>query len=387
MANRFTFFLAMFASLLLAFDGPAQDAPAAGEYFVYVGTYTAAISKGIYGFRFQPSTGELIPLGVMAEAPNPSFLVISPNSRFLYAVNWKGSDTVEGNTVSAYALNPHTGKLTFLNKVSSKGEMPTHLLIDPSGRTVLVANYGSGSVAALPVQPNGRLSEATWFDQHPSSGAVKNRQTGPHAHSVVLSPDKRFALVADLGLDEIFSYRFDAAKSSLSPNDPPFTTVGPDSGPRHMAFHPNGRFLYVNNQDNSTVAVFAYYQAGGTLKELQTISTLPPDFTGKNTTAEIQTDSAGKFLYVSNRGHDSIAVFAIGPREGTLTSVEHVSTQGKSPRNFSLDATGSYLFAANENSSNIVLIHVDRNTGRLTPTGKVVPVGSPSCVIFLKAQP
>jgi 6-phosphogluconolactonase len=352
------------------------------DYFVYVGTYTATVSKGIYAFRFQPSTGKITPIGAVAEAPNPSFLTISPDHRFLYAVNWKGSDTVPGNTVSAYGLDAHTGQLTFLNKVSSRGEMPNHLTIDATGKTVLVANYATGTFAALPVGPDGRLGESTGFDKH--EGPKVPQHDAPHAHSVALSSDQRMAFVAELGLDRVYMYHLEAAKHTITPNDPPFITTVAGSGPRHLALHPNGKFLYANNETNSTATVFSYQAASGTLKELQNVSTLPPDIKARNSTAEIQIDRAGKFLYVSNRGHDSIAVFSIDSASGLLTPVEHVSTQGKTPRNFSLDATGAYLFAANENSSNIVLFRVDANTGRLTPTGQVLEVPSPSCVIFMK---
>jgi 6-phosphogluconolactonase len=371
-------------SLLLTPRAPGASGNA--EYFVYFGTYTAKTSKGIYCYRFQPSTGKLTSLRAVAETPNPSFLALSPNRRFLYAVNWKGSETVKGDTVSAFAVDQHTGKLTFLNKASSRGEMPTHLTVDQSGRMVLVVNFGSGSVAALPIGEDGHLGEATGFDQHQGASIVKNRQDGPHAHAVVLPADNRFAFVADLGLDQVFSYRFNPSQGTFAPNDPPYTKVSPGSGPRHLVFHPNGKFLYANNEINSTVTAFAYQAAAGTLQEAQTVSTLPPGFSGTNSTAEIQTDPAGKFLYVSNRGHDSIAVFAIDSSKGTLTPVEHVSTQGKTPRNFSMDPTGAYLFAANENSSTVVLFRVNPNTGRLTPTGQVLEVPSPSCVIFLKAE-
>ncbi len=325
------------AWLLLGTAAPGADKGSAGEYFVYFGTYTAKTSKGIYAYRFQPSSGKLTAIGPVADAPNPSFLALSPNGRHLYAVNWKGSETVKGDTVSAYAVDGRTGKLTFLNKVESRGEMPTHLAVDHTGRMLMAVNYGSGSVAAFPIGKDGRLSAATGFDQHQGSSVVKGRQEGPHAHAVVLSADNRFAFVADLGLDKVFSYRLDPSKAELAPNSPPFTTVSPGSGPRHLAFHPNGKLLYANNEINSTVTVFAYDAAAGGLKEVQTVPTLPAAFSGSNSTAEIQTDAAGRFLYVSNRGHDSIAVFAIDRAKGTLTAVEHVGTQGKSPRNFSLD--------------------------------------------------
>ncbi len=356
------------------------------EYFVYFGTYTAKTSRGIYAYRFQPSSGKLTEIGPVAEAPNPSFLAFSPDRRYLYVVNWKGSETVKGNTVSAYGVDGRSGKLTFLNKVESRGEMPTHLAVDRSGSMAMAVNYGSGSVAAFRIAADGRLSDATSFDQHQGASVVKDRQEGPHAHAVVVSPDNRFAFVADLGVDKIFSYRLEPAKAEFVSNSPPFTKVTSGAGPRHLAFHPNGKFLYANNEINSTVTALAYDAAAGVLKEVQTVSTLPPEFKGNNSTAEIQTDAGGRFLYVSNRGHDSIAVFAIDPAKGVLTSVEHVSTQGKTPRNFSLDATGDYLFAANENSSTVVVFRVDKKTGRLKPTGQILEVPSPSCVIFRKVD-
>jgi 6-phosphogluconolactonase len=356
-------------------------ANAGDSYFVYFGTYTASVSKGIYAARFDPGSGKVEMLGAVAEAANPSFLAIRPDHRFLYAVNWRASGTEPGNMVSAFSIDARTAKLSFLNNVPSKGEQPTHLALDSTGKTLVVANYGSGTAAAFSVAEDGRLGEAFWVDQH-SGPPVEAHGGVPHAHDVLFSPDTRLLFIAELGLDRVYSYRFDAARRAISPYDPPFTATGPGSGPRHLAPHPNGRFLYANNETNSTVTVFG--REGGVLKEIQTSSTLPPDFKGRNSTAEIQIDRAGKFLYVSNRGHDSIAVFAVESANGRITPVEYVSTQGKTPRNFSLDPTGTYLFAANENSSTVVLFRVDRGTGRLTPSGTVLDVPSPSCVIFLQ---
>ncbi len=334
------------ALLLLVSAGQvAEEASAGGEYIVYIGTYTATTSKGIHAYRFEPSSGRLTAIGLVAETPNPSFLAVSPDRRFLYAVNWRGSDTVQGHTVSAYARDVKNGKLTFLNKVSSKGEAPTHLAVDHSGKTLIVVNYDTGTMAALPIQADGRLREASYTEQY--SGPSVHTPPGPHAHGVIFSPDNRFAFVADLGLDRVSTYRFDAASGSVSPHDPPFVQVAPGAGPRHLAIRPDGRFLYANNETSSSVTAFAV--AGGTLKELQTLSSLPGDFSGRNSTAEIQLDRTGKFLYVSNRGHDSIAVLAIDASTGKMTAVEHVSSQGKTPRTFSLDPTGRYLFAANQN--------------------------------------
>jgi len=368
--------------LLVSIGRAAQGSSPSEEYLVYIGTYTATTSKGIHAYRFQPSSGKLTAIGVVAETPNPAFLAVSPDRRFLYAVNWRGSETVAGHTVSAYSLDTTSGKLTFLNKVSSRGEAPTHLSVDRGGKAVFVVNYDSGSVAVLPIQADGGLGEASYAEQY--SGPSVHSLPGPHAHGVVFSPDNRFAFVADVGLDRIVVYRFDAANGSVSPHDPPFVSGTPGLGPRHLAIRPDGKFLYVNNETASSVTALSV--AGGALKALQTVSSLPADFGGRNSTAEIQIDPAGRFLYVSNRGHDSIAVFAVDAAQGTLTPVEHVSTQGRTPRNFSVDPTGTYLFAANQNSGTIVVFRVDPSTGRLTPTGQMFEAPTPSCVLFVKAE-
>jgi 6-phosphogluconolactonase len=369
----------IFGALLLPFL--SLTAGAGDSYFVYFGTYTASGSKGIYAARFDPASGKVEMLGSVTEAANPSFLAIRPDRRFLYAVNWRASGTEPGNMVSAFSIDARTAKLSFLNKVPSKGEQPTHLALDSTGKTLVVANYGSGTAAAFPLAEDGRIGEAIWVDQH-TGPQVEAHGGVPHAHDVLFSPDNRLLFIAELGLDRVYSYRFDAARRAISPYDPPFAATSPGSGPRHLALHPNGTFLYANNETSSSVTVFE--REGGGLKEIQTISTLPPDFKGRNSTAEIQVGRTGEFLYVSNRGHDSIAVFAVESSGGRIMPVEYVSTQGKTPRNFSLDPTGDYLFAANENSSTVVLFRVDRGSGRLTPSGTVLDVPSPSCVIFLK---
>jgi 6-phosphogluconolactonase len=373
-------FLALFA-LLLATDWAAVQS-GQGNYLVYVGTYTRGNSKGIYSFRFNTSTGEVSPLGVAAETPNPSFLAVHQNQKFLYAV----SEVDKSGAVAAFAMDRATGKLTLINQVASGGGGPCYVAVDSSGKNVLVANYGGGSVAALPIKADGGLQEASAFIQHTGSGHDPRRQQAPHAHSINLSRDNRFAIAADLGLDQLLVYRFDATKGTLAPNDPPFAKLNPGAGPRHFAFHPGGKFGYVINEMQSTVTALSYDAGRGTFKELQTLSTLPKDFTGNNSTAEVQVHPTGKFLYGSNRGHDSIAVFAIDRDNGTLTAIEQVSTQGKTPRNFRIDPTGSYMFAANQNTNNIVIFRIDPQTGRLTPTGKVLDVPVPVCVKFVPAN-
>jgi 6-phosphogluconolactonase len=357
---------------------------AAGEYLVYVGTYTGQKSKGIYAYRFNARTGSVTALGVAGETVNPSFLAIHPNHKYLYAANEVG-DFAGGHAgaVSAFALDARTGKLTFLNQVSSQGADPCYLVVDSTGRNVLVANYGSGTVAVIRLEKDGRLGAASSVIQHSGSSVDRARQEGPHAHSINLSADNRFAIAADLGLDELLVYRFDADRGTLQANDPPFAKVNPGAGPRHFVFHPSGRFAYVISEIQCTITAFAFDAAHGTLRQLQTLSTLPQGFAGQNDDAEVRVHPSGKFVYGSNRGHDSIALFAVDPERGTLRLVENISTQGKTPRNFNLDPTGTYLFAANQDTDNVVIFRVDPDTGHLTPTGQVLSVPSPVCVRFV----
>lgn len=354
-----------------------------GQYLMYVGTYTGPESKGIYAYRFDARTGEVTPLGLAGEAKNPSFLAIHPNRKFLYAVGESADGGAWGGSVSAFALDRATGKLTFLNSASSGGKGPCHLVVDKTGRNLVVANYGSGASAVVPIKADGRLGEPSSTIQHSGSSVDRSRQQGPHAHSANLSPDNRFAFVADLGLDKVLVYKFDAAKGTIKPNAPPFATVAPGSGPRHFAFHPSGKFAYVINEMGSTMTAFAYDAAGGVLTSLQTISTLPAGFSGKSYCAEVVAHPSGKFLYGSNRGHNSISVFAIDPLKGTLTAVEQTLTGGKWPRNFNIDPTGAYLFAANEQSNDIFLFRIDPATGKLKATGKRLEIGKPVCIKFV----
>ncbi len=370
--------------LLILYAQGADAAAAMSKYLVYVGTYTEKKSKGIYAFRFDPATGRLSALGLAAETVNPAFLAIDPSRRFLYAVNeisQCGGRSSGG--VSAFAIDPGTGKLTFLNEVPSGGASPAHLAVDKTGRFVLVANYSGGSVAVFPILKDGRLGEASALVRHSGASIDPQRQEGPHPHSIYLSPDNRFAICPDLGLDEVLVYRFDAENGTLAPNNPPFARVNPGAGPRHFAFHTSGKFGYVIDEMQATVTVFSYEPASGTLHLLQTISTLPKDFDGERSTAEVEVHPSGKFLYGSNRGHDSIAMFAINNRKGTLTPLGYAPTLGKTPRSFAVNPTGSYLFAANQDSDSIVQFRIDPNNGRLTPTGQVLEVPSPVCVIFV----
>lgn len=379
--------------LLLALSAILPSARLAGaaktsrEYLVYFGTYTGQGSKGIYACRFRPSTGKLTAVQLAAETANPSFLAVDPAQRFLFAANEIGDyRSAKSGSVSSFAIDRHTGKLTPLNTVASRGADPCHLTVDKGGSHVLVANYTGGSVAVLPVKADGMLGESSDFKQHLGSSVNPERQKEPHAHDVVLTPDNRFAVVADLGLDKLLVYRFDMEKGTLSPNDPPYGRVKPGSGPRHFALHPNGRWAYVINEMGNTITAFDWDGDQGSFHELQTLSTLPKDFTGENTTAELAVHPKGRYLYGSNRGHDSIAVYAIDPAKGILTLIENAATLGKEPRNFALDPTGAYLFAANQNSNTVVAFRVNPRNGRLTPTGEKVEVFSPVCVTFVSAQ-
>jgi 6-phosphogluconolactonase len=368
-----------------------------GQYLFYVGTYTddggkSTGSKGIYAYRYDASTGEITALGLAAETVNPSFVAVHPSGKFLYAVNEVGNyQGPNGGGVSAFSIDRDkdghpTGKLTFLNEAQSRGGAPCYITVDRTGKYVLVANYDGGSIAAFPILEDGKLGEASAFVQHNGHGANPKRQEGPHAHSIDMSPDNHFAFVDDLGLDELLVYKFDATKGTLTPNDPPFAKLDPGSGPRHFVLHPSGKFAYVVTEMKSTVNVFANDPKTGTLHPLQTISTLPKNFTGENDDAEIEIHPSGRFLYVSNRGHDSITLFAVDSAKGTLTPVDYVSTQGKTPRSFEIDPTGQFLFAENQKSDDIVVFKIDPNSGRLTPTSKVLNVASPVCVRFLKAD-
>jgi 6-phosphogluconolactonase len=312
---------------------------------------------------------------------------VDPAQHFLFAANEIGDyQNAKSGSVSSFAIDRRTGKLSALNTVASRGADPCHLTVDKAGKHVLVANYTGGSVAVLPVNADGMLGEASDFDQHHGSSVDPERQKEPHAHDVVLTPDNRFALVADLGLDELLVYRYDLEKGKLSANDPPYGRVKPGSGPRHIALHPNGRWAYVISEMGNTVTAFDWDGDKGSFHELQTVSTLPKDFKGENTTAEVVVHPKGRYLYGSNRGHDSIAVYAIDPAKGMLTQIEDVPTLGKEPRNFALDPTGAYLFAANQNSNTVVVFRVNPRNGRLTPTGEKVEVMSPVCVTFVAAQ-
>lgn len=364
------------------------SAPAEGKLLVYFGTYTRRESKGIYVYEMDLKTGTLTPLGtnaLAAESVNPSFLTIHPDGRRLYAVNEIGNyEGKKAGAVSAFSIDPETGKLKLINQQSSKGGGPCHLVVDGSGNNVLVANYGGGSVACLPIDGQGGLKEASSFVQHEGSSVNPRRQQGPHAHSINVSPDNRFAAVGDLGLDQVLIYQLDAVSGELTANAPAFAKVSPGAGPRHFAFHPSGRFAYVINELHCTVTAFAFDAKQGVLTERQTISTLDVPLQKGFSTAEVQVHPSGRFLYGSNRGHDSVVVFAIDQNSGRLTRLQVPSTGGTTPRNFGIDPTGTYLLAANQNSDNVVVFRIDPATGSLSATGVEIEVPTPVCVKFLR---
>lgn len=361
---------------------------------VYVGTYTtretfvSGRAEGIYAFRFDPATGALSPAHTSSAVVNPSYLAIHPSRRYLYSVNEVYSPegaTEPGGGVSSFAIDQESGALTFLNRQASHGGAPCHLVVDQSGKFVLVANYSTGSIALLPIQDDGSLASASDVVQHAGSSVNPQRQQGPHAHSINLDRANRFALVCDLGLDKILTYRLDAATAKLVPHDTPWAEARAGAGPRHLDVHPNGRYAYVINELDSTIDAFAYDAAAGTLRCVQSLSTLPEDFSGRSHCADVHVHPNGRFVYGSNRGHNSIAVFAIDAASGQLTAMGHTSTQGKTPRNFTLDPTGQFLLAANQDSDTIVTFRVDPERGTLTPAGPVTTAPTPVCIKFMPA--
>jgi 6-phosphogluconolactonase len=384
----FALLLIIVAPLLLSVARVSGDKAKRSQYFAFVGTYTSKTdSKGIYSFHFDSGTGRLTAMAVAATTRDPSFLTVAPNEKYLYAVNELGEfDGKKSGAVTSYSLDAKSGQLGQLNEVPSGGADPCYVSFDGTGKYLLVANYSGGSVSTFPVASDGHIEPASAFVQHSGSGPNKERQEGPHAHFIASSADNRFVFVVDLGLDEVVVYHFDPASGSLIPNHPPFAKLAPGAGPRHLAFHPNRKFAYVLSEVNSTITAFAYDAQNGSFSTLQTLSTIPKDFKGRNDTAEIDVHPSGKFLYASNRGHDSIVEFAIDAARGTLTLAGDFSTQGKEPRNFALDPTGKFLLAANQESNNIVIFRIDQSTGALTATGEVAPVPAPVDIVFVPAK-
>jgi 6-phosphogluconolactonase len=384
--------LLLSAALFLSSAAAAQKRSQNKPYLVFVGTYThKTASKGIYAYRFDPGIGKLSSLGVAAESEDPSFLAVHPSGKYLYAVNEIDHFGAQrSGAVSSFSVDPRNGKLTLLNQAATQGAGPCYISLDKSGKYMLVANYDGGSVAVFPIGEDGSLATASAFVQHSGSSVDKERQQGPHAHWIGTSPDNRFALAVDLGLDEILLYHFNPAKGALTPNIPPYAKVNPGAGPRHLAFHPNGKFAYVLSEMESSVTAFAYKASNGSLSPLQTVSTLSilrKDQSGPKEAAEIAVHPNGKFLYASNRGNiDTISVFSIDSAKGTLKLKDEYPTMGKTPRNFAIDPGGKFLLAANQESNNIVIFRIDSITGALTPTGEIAEAPAPVSIIFV-AEP
>lgn len=377
---------------LLAF---AAGHASAATCLVYVGTYTdwelfgpprrnppGERSQGIYAFRFDLESGALTPLGVAAETDNPTYVTFAPSGKVLYATNeiyrYEGAET---GTVSAFAVDAATGRLTLLNRVVAHGTGPCHAVVDRSGRALLVANFGSGSAAVFPLAPDGSLREASAVVQDTGSGP-NPRQATPHAHAFNLTPDNRLALVSEFGTDRLAVYRFDATAGTLAPAAPAHVALKPGSAPRHLAFHPDAKTAYSLNEIDSTIAVLRYDAARGTLEPVQTLSTLPAGFTGRNTAAEVIVHPSGKFLYASNRGHHSIAVFAIDA-DDRLQLLTHVPCGGRTPRGYAVDPSGRWLITANQDTHNLAVFAIDPGKGIPQPSGRTAEVRTPVSVKFL----
>jgi len=373
--------------LLVLAAASAPGLLAGGTLDVFVGTYTGGKSEGIYRFTLDTETGATTPPVLAAESKNPSFLALSPGGDRLYAVNETDDfDPGGSGAVSAFAISAG-GELRPLGQRSSRGADPCHLAVDADGRRLVVANYSGGNVALLPIQPGGALAPSTFVRAHTGQGPKKGRQDGPHAHAVVFDPGGRFLLSADLGADRVFVYRVDREHGTLQPGVPKAASLPAGSGPRHLAFDPKGRFVYVINELASTLAVFSWDAEGGRMSPVQSVSTLPPGFSGDNSTAEVAVSPDGRFVYGSNRGHDSLAVFRVDDAAGTLTLVGHVPTGGKAPRHFAIDPTGRFILAANQGTGTIVVFRVDGESGMLSAVGEPVLVDRPVCVLPVPPRP
>jgi 6-phosphogluconolactonase len=364
---------------VLVIAGMAVAQPVfARSFILYAGSYTAGTSKGIYAWRFDSGDGALVPIGLVAATPQPAHIWIAPNRKTLYAVNWEK----EGG-VSAFRIDPNTAQLTLLNRVSAHGASPNQVVLDPSGKIAVIVNYLTGNLAAYQLLSDGSLSEAFYLDQHTGS-PLPGGQPGPRAHGIEFTKDGRYMFVAELGLDRIYTYRVDARAAVITSAEPAYISIHAGAGPRRLQLSPDDRFLYVNRETDSEVSVFTVNK--GKLTEIQHLSTLPAGSTVKNTTAEIVIDRAGRHLYVSNRGDDSIAVYTIDKASGRLTHDATVASGGKTPRNLRIDPSGGYLLSANENGGSITVLKIDKVSGALTPTANAARIDTPAGLYFLNAR-
>jgi len=371
------------SSLLSCENASPEPEPAITMLPLYIGTYTNKESEGIYRALFNPATGELTDFRLAAPATNPSFLAIHPQQTHIYAVNEVTDyDGAPSGAVSAFSIQQN-GELEHVNSQATQGGAPCYISTDAYGRWVLTANYVGGNVALFPVQENGQLSEASSLIQHEGSSVNPRRQQAPHAHCIVLDKSDRYAYAADLGIDKVMIYQLDQEQGQLIPNNPPFVEMAPGAGPRHFVFHPNGVHAFAINELDSTVTALGFNEANGALDPISSASTLPSDFQGSNSCADIHIHPNGRYVYGSNRGHNSIAILEFDAISGTLTLVGTESTQGETPRNFCLDPTGQYLLAANQQSDTIVSFSIDSETGLLSSTGHVLNAPTPVCLKFV----
>lgn len=354
-------------------------------HWLFVGTYTGAKSKGIYKVGYDAATGKLDQPVLAAEVRSPSFLAIDPERSRLFSVG-EISDfgSRRSGAVSSFTLDKTSGNLTPLSTVSSVGSGPCHINVDKTGKFVAVANYGGGSTTILPIGEDGKLGESSCFQQHKGSSVNKSRQEGPHAHSVNFSPDNRFLCVADLGLDKLLIYKFDAKKGQIVPNDPGEHDTKAGAGPRHFAFHPNGKFAYLLNEIDMTLEALSFNAEKGSFQPINLVSTKPDGPQKGESTAEVVVHPSGKWVYSSNRGHHSISVYSIDQGTGAPTRIQVAQGNIKTPRNFVVSPDGRFLLVANQDSDSIVVFSVDQTSGKLTPTGEPVTVGSPVCLRFVK---
>jgi 6-phosphogluconolactonase len=358
------------------------QATEARQPLVFISAFAAGDDGAIHAFSLDLTTGRLEPVDRTTEVEHPFFLAISPDQRFLYSIHARRFGSQEDEHVAAFEILGRTGRLKLLNRQSARGSAACYLDVDATGRTVLVANYATGSVAALPVREDGSLGEVSSFFQHVGSSIDPARQKGPHAHCFAVSPDNRFALAADLGLDQILSYRLDASTATLEPSPQPFVRTPPGAGPRHLAFAPNGKRVYVIHELSNSITLFDYDPPTGMLIERQTVPTLPPEFEGTSYCADLKITADGRFLYGTNRGHDSIVAYRIG-QDGQLTLIAIEPSLGQGPQNLAIAPGDGLLLCANMPGNQVVVFRIDSETGRLTPAGPPVPITRPSCIRIL----